>query len=172
MNNIRQEGEICIIELCGNQRVIKGEAIIDAKDLPLVVSYHWTFYGGYAQCRKENLYLHHLILHGSTLLSGVECDHINNNKLDNRRCNLRYCNHAQNMMNRVLLEKKNKSGYRGVSWCPVKKKWRVVISYNRQYKHIGYYKNKEFAAKAYNEAAIQYFGKFAKFNEIKEGINE
>jgi hypothetical protein len=94
------------------------------------------------------------------------CDHINGNTLDCRRCNLRLCNKAQNQENKGKLIN-NTSGYKGIYWHTIGKKWCVSIMVNGKKKHIGLFKTKELAALAYNEAAIKYHGEFARLNEIK-----
>lgn len=92
-------------------------------------------------------------------------DHINGNKLDNRRTNLRLCNQSGNSAN-SRLKSTNKSGYKGVCWAKREKRWSVYLT--KDYKHIygGLYADKVEAAKRYNELAIQLFGDFAKLNRI------
>lgn len=98
-------------------------------------------------------------------------DHIDNNGLNNCRSNLRKCNHSQNGINRGL-NKNNTIGYKGVvfmgsiSHTNRKKKWHSHIKINYKGKSLGYFHTAEEAAKAYNEAAIKYFGEFASLNEI------
>lgn len=91
---------------------------------------------------------------------GIVVDHINGIKTDNRRCNLRICNESQNAMNRGM-ERGNKSGYKGVSWDKVNKKWLVVIGYGGgKQKHIGRFLTKEQAYEAYCNAAKELHGEF------------
>lgn len=95
-------------------------------------------------------------------------DHKNGNTLDNRRENLRICTYSENNRNRKQISSNNKSGYKGVSWDKQKNKWRTCLNINKKQKHIGFFNDIIEAAKAYNEAAIKYFGEFAKLNKIKE----
>jgi hypothetical protein len=97
-------------------------------------------------------------------------DHINGNKLDNRRENLRICTNAENSRNRVK-STLNTSGYKGVSYKKEKnyirkKPWNARIKVDYKEIYLGHFQTKEEAAKAYNEAAIKYFGEFAKLNEV------
>lgn len=92
-------------------------------------------------------------------------DHINGNKLDNRKCNLRICTQSQNMMN-SLKRKTNKSGYKGVCWNKKYSKWEATLTVKYKHKFLGYFDDKIMAAKAYNKKAKDAFGKFAKLNKI------
>ncbi len=91
-------------------------------------------------------------------------DHINGNGLDNRRCNLRLCDQSKNGGNRKKQNKKTSSIYKGVSWSKRCKKWRTQIKVNKKPRHIGYFESETKAGKAYDEAAIKYFGEFARLN--------
>jgi hypothetical protein len=97
--------------------------------------------------------------------SKIFIDHINGEKLDNRKSNLRFCNNSQNLANRGKT-KLNTSGYKGVSktYSTSPKQWRARI----QHKHIGRFYTKEEAALAYNKAAIKIYGEYAKLNEVKK----
>lgn len=100
---------------------------------------------------------------------GLFVDHINRNRLDNRKCNLRFVTRKQNNANRG--KNKNKpstSRYLGVSYDPKRKKWKAQISHYNKNKFIGRYDTEEQAAVAYNVAAIHYHGKFANLNDITE----
>ena len=94
---------------------------------------------------------------------GMATDHINGDGLDNRKQNLRICTHAENLRNRRL-GKNNTSGYKGVSWHKLHKLWYAHISHNKKLMSLGYFKDKEEAAKAYDRKAIELFGEFAKLN--------
>lgn len=94
---------------------------------------------------------------------GMETDHINGDGLDNRHANLRECSKSQNQMN-AGARADNTSGYRGVSWSRSLGKWRVTIMVESNKKHIGYFEDKEEAARAYDKTAKKFFGDFAKTN--------
>lgn len=143
-------------------------AIINKEDFELISKFKWCV------CIKESrryvvtdnkgkrIYMHRLILNAKTT---EIVDHINGNCLDNRKENLRICTTMENTRNRKK-SNKNKSGYKGVSWHKAAKKWEAHITVNYKKIYLGCYQNKIHAAKVYNEAAIKYFGKYARLNEV------
>ena len=94
---------------------------------------------------------------------GMHVDHINGNVLDNRLSNLRICTPSQNQANSKL-PKNNTSGYKGVSKNG--DGWKAKIRVDYAYYYLGTFLTKEEAARAYNAAAIKYFGEFARLNEV------
>lgn len=96
--------------------------------------------------RYKRLYLHRLIMNASP---GDIVDHINGDRLDNRRCNLRVVTQHINMQNRSLKpHAKNTSGYRGVVWDKHKRKWAARAKMNGKQHFIGYFSVREHAAEA------------------------
>ena len=91
-----------------------------------------------------------------------QIDHINENPNDNRWCNLREATKSQNMMN-ITRVRSNSSGYKGVSWHKVCKKWRALIAVNNQSVHLGLFETRDDARDAYIEAAKKLHGEFAKY---------
>lgn len=102
---------------------------------------------------------------------GLVMDHINRNKLDNSRENLRHCTQQQNSWNNTR-KKTNKSGCSGIYWDKTKMKWQAAITVNYKKKFLGYYKNKDDAINARLEAEKLYFGDHAKNNQaiIERGV--
>lgn len=90
-----------------------------------------------------------------------DIDHINRNRSDNRYANLREATRSLNMRN-ILKFKNNKSGFKGVSWCAVKNKWRANIKLNGKQTFLGYFDIPEKAHGAYVAAAEKNFGEFAR----------
>lgn len=91
-------------------------------------------------------------------------DHKNGKTLDNRRStNLRLCDKRENNSN-VKKRSDNTSGFKGVCWKPKLKTWHAYIQKNKRWIHLGYFKEKESAARAYDEAAKKYHGEFARLN--------
>ncbi len=95
----------------------------------------------------------------------LEVDHIDGNRLNNQRNNLRLATSAQNKMNRGP-RRDNKSGYKGVSWHKQQEKWTARIMADDKYQSLGLFNSILDAAKAYNQAATKYHGKFAWLNVV------
>ena len=94
---------------------------------------------------------------------GLEVDHINRNKLDCRRINLRVSTHQQNACNSKM-RRHNTSGFRGVHFCSITNRWRAEVRVNGKGKKVGRFDTPEQAAIAYDSAAIQHHGDFAVTN--------
>lgn len=86
-------------------------------------------------------------------------DHINRNRLDNRKENLRKCTKKENLRN-ISLSTRNKSGYLGV-YLNKNNKWVAQIRVNQKTKYLGSFDNMEEAIKARLKAEKEYFGEFA-----------
>lgn len=119
--------------------------------------------GGRKNQKSKTFLLHREILKTP---KGYETDHINRNRLDNRRKNLRIATRQQNGCNRAL-QLNNTTGLRGVIWNKHRKKWMAQIKENQSNHYLGLFERKEDAAKAYDEAASKYFGIFAQKNYAK-----
>lgn len=113
----------------------------------------------------EYIAMHRQIL-GLRKGDGVEVDHINGDGLDNRRCNLRIATRAENRRNSGPLG--GQSRFIGV--CPVSRSstWRAQIGHDGTTTHLGCFPSEEAAARAYDRAALAYFGEFARLNFPKE----
>ena len=145
------------------------QTILDDQDYAWVKKFKWYAYkskNNYYAWRLSGVQLHREIL-GLKNKDGKIVDHKNGNGLDNRRENLRVCTVAENCRNARTHTKLKSNKFKGVSWSPGHKKWVTKIIINYKQKHLGYFDNEELAAEAYNKAAINYFGKFAKINRIK-----
>jgi hypothetical protein len=95
---------------------------------------------------------------------GYCVDHINGDGLDNRRANLRIVTIAENNYNKRKSKNVRSSQYKGVSIDKRTNKWRAIIYYKYRKINLGHYANEIDAAKAYDEAANELFGKFARLN--------
>lgn len=95
-----------------------------------------------------------------------EVDHINGNKLDNRRDNLRGATRSENQMNRGKQSGNYSSDYIGVSWNKGASKWMARITVEGETKYLGIYESEEAAARAYNDAAKEHHGEFCNLNPI------
>jgi hypothetical protein len=90
------------------------------------------------------------------------------NVLDNRKSNLRECTHAQNAANRNVKKDKVLGRYKGTK--KVDSKWGAKINVKGSSIWLGRYNTEEEAAMAYNEAAIKYYGEFARLNVIAKAV--
>lgn len=91
---------------------------------------------------------------------GKHIDHINGDKLDNRKSNLRVVTPQINQVNRKKLSKANKSGVRGVDRYSMTSKnpWRAQITVNHRNIYLGLYPTIEAATAARRAAEVEYFG--------------
>jgi len=112
----------------------------------------------------SHLYMHQIVAERMGLRP-ERCDHWNQNRLDNRRKNIRAADGLTNQVNRRL-SRNNTSGYKGVSRFADTGKWRAAIGYKRRQVHLGLFANRKAAARAYNKAALRYFGDFACLNKV------
>jgi len=142
--------------------------LVDDEDFEWLNQWKWQCSAsGYAIRRlprpiRETIWMHREIMHTP---KGMDTDHINCNRSDNRRCNLRICTRSQNKAN-AFIQANNTSGYKGIKWHGREKLWLAYIQVNGKECYLGSYKTKEDAALAYNNGAIKYFGEFAKINVI------
>lgn len=145
----------------------KGKfAIVDDGDFDYLSQWKWWINCGYAvraitkNGAKKYIFMHAVICNPP---DGYSVDHINRDKLDNRRKNLRVCTTSQNACN-IGLSKKNTSGYKGVTRFADKDKWGAQIVINQKHIFLGLFDTKEDAAKAYDDAAKKHHGIFAWLN--------
>lgn len=131
-----------------DQKVIKTKKgfniFVSPEDYEKVKRYSWQIHYGYAVASAAKKKLGHYSMHRLIMgkpPNGLCVDHINGNKLDNRRSNLRFVSYQENGYNRKNPNKNNKSGATGVHWCNLNKKWRATIS-------LGLFKSKEEAIEA------------------------
>lgn len=149
-------------------------ALVDDEDFEYLNQWKWHASrqknGKFYACRsirinskKECIIMHRLIVNNTD--SKLHTDHINGITLDNRKINLRICTNSQNQMNQKV-QINNKNGFKGVHFNKEKKKYEVSITLNGIKNFLGRYNNIIDAAKVYNDAAIKFYGEFAKLNEI------
>ncbi|SDW23526.1 AP2 domain-containing protein [Paenibacillus sp. PDC88] len=146
-------------------------SLIDNEDFDAISKYSWHLTSsGYAARRESGkiILMHRQLLgiHGKG--SNIQGDHINMNRLDNRRSNLRVVNNRENNLNRGI-PSNNTSGYLGVSFCKSRGNWEAYITNHGVRKSLGRHSTAEEAAVAYNKAAVDLHGDLARINKIKEG---
>jgi hypothetical protein len=101
---------------------------------------------------------------------GKRCvDHIDNDKTNNNWENLRYATQAENGWN-MKKHSDGSSVYKGVSYNKRRRKWTAQIHVNGAQKRLGAFTIEREAGEAYNAAAIEHFGEFAKINIIESDL--
>jgi hypothetical protein len=139
-------------------------ALIDKEDFERVSKHSWCFdsSNGYPVSRIDykRVRLHRFILNPK---DNEFVDHINRNKLDNRKKNLRICNSFESIRNRGL-SKNNTSGYKGVT--KVGNKWRAQLSLNYKFIDLGMFLTAKEAAKFYNNKVKEIHKGYAYINKI------
>lgn len=139
--------------------------MVDDKDYARLSKYTWRLEeNGYARTKAygRQLLMHRMIL-GLCVGDGIKTDHKDTNKLNNQKNNLRVCTTRQN--NRNSKSKGGISKYKGVSLTK-HGTWKSGIKKNYEYVYLGCFQTELEAAIAYNEAAKELFGEFAKLNEL------
>ncbi len=154
-----------------------GKVLVDDKDYERVSKYRWWVVSiktkraikpqlaVQTEINGKTVKLHRFILNPP---KKMDVDHINGNTLDNRRSNLRICSRTQNLQNtdKYRRRKGTTSKFKGVSWRSDSNNWRARIQINGVDKVLGSFQDEISAARAYNKAALTYFGEFAKINKV------
>lgn len=141
-------------------------ALVDFDDMPKVSKLKWVIHtGGYAKTKidRRDTYLHRLVC---PVVSGMEVDHKNLNKLDNRRVNLRSCTKMQNKGNCLRRSHNKTSVFKGVRFIRRTGRFMARGITGGKEKSLGVFASEIEAAVAYNKWATQLFGEFAKLNII------
>ena len=140
---------------------------IDLEDYLKIIKFRWyETKNGYARSTNVQNYkiMHRFVLDLND--KNFQVDHINHNKLDNRKTNLRICNSEKNGMNR-LRGSNNTSGVKGVSWHCATDTWQVYLNADSQTIYVGNFTDFNEAVDARLEAEEKYHQKFA-FNEARK----
>lgn len=147
-------------------------ALVDDEDYDELSKHNWsavfpknsvTYYAirsDLSSGKKKTVQMHRLIL-GAIGKPGF-VDHKDGNGLNNQRSNIRLCTPSQNSQNKKK-DSNCLSQFKGVH--PMKNgKFRATIRIGGKSKSLGVYQNEESAAIAYDNAAKEYFGEFARLN--------
>jgi hypothetical protein len=135
-------------------------ALVDAVDFDWLSQWKWTCdQQGYARrmtsgvggVKRNVVFMHRQIMDAP---DGMDVDHKNHNRLDNRRANLRVCTRSQNLGNKRKLS----DGFKGVH--PSGKRWVAMLRKSV----IGTFNSPEEAARAYDKAAREHYGEYAHTN--------
>lgn len=154
---------VCTIICFNKNGEILAKAIIDEVDYEKVKDKKWSYLKiGYLMCSNENLYLHRYIMQDYMKNNTQDTiDHINRNKLDNRKINLRILTKSENLINKGL-QKNNTSGERGVRIRKLKNgdiRYEARLTYKGRELYLGRYNSLAEARKIVREARAKYFGK-------------
>lgn len=154
-NKYEIRGDITAIFLNHKGGVV--ETLIETADLSTVSTYPGTWYlsgCGYVcgqvkitpgrKGKRRVIRLHRLVMNAP---EGLEVDHINRDRLDNRRSNLRLVTLQENLKNKSVY-KNNKVGKTGVSFKKDVEKWRAYRYENGKQIHLGYFDTVEEAISA------------------------
>ncbi len=147
-------------------------ALVDDADYEYLSQWQWcalkapnTFYAvrnsSMSTGKRSTIYMHQV-------LCGKGADHVDGNGINNTRGNLRLATHAQNMRN-SRIPKNNSSGFKGVTWDKQHKKWRAQIQVNGRTQYLGLFAGPEEAGSAYDAAARELHGDYARLNFEQEG---
>jgi len=146
--------------------------IVDPRDFYWFNNFNWCVKGNgersYAvrlisdsDNKTKFLSLHRAIM-GSP--AGLQVDHRNRNRLDNRRDNLRLATCSQNQFNKGKTIRKTTSQFVGVSFVKSAGRWKAQIMLDRKTIFLGYFDSEIEAARVYDAAAKKYHGEFARLN--------
>lgn len=143
--------------------------IVDDDDFSYLKEFNWkitakTYPVAYVLRHKKQypILLHRLVM-GCTWSDAKRIDHVNGNTLDNRKSNLRFCSHSQNMSNRKKVAGCT-SQYLGVYFASWRNLWTAQIKHNKKKVRLGYFTDEKEAALAYDHAARELHGEFARPN--------
>lgn len=149
-----------------------NQAIVDESVYEKLATYKWYSHHAmgkiyacrYERCgekKRKSL----ILMHREIMLcpDGLCVDHINGDCLDNRKENLRICTHQQNLRNQKKQQNKS-SIYKGVSWETFTQRWRSGINVDGRRIDLGRYDDERDAALAYDRAALEHFGSYARPN--------
>lgn len=127
---------------------IVAYALIDAVDAALADLTWYRSKGGYAvrnaNSRSPHTFLHRAIL-GWEPGDPRRVDHIDLDKMNCRRSNLREATHAQNAQN-AEARRSSSSRHRGVSWCSFTGRWRACAGVGGRQRFLGRFDSEEEAA--------------------------
>lgn len=140
--------------------------LIGQDDFDLIRPHKWRLtQDGYLltshpENRQTGIYMHRLIMNAP---KEMQVDHINGNKLDNRRRNLRVCTKHQNLYNADACKNRRRGKWKGYSQRE-NGKFAARIKANHRLIYLGEFNTEENAAQAYNFAACEYHKEFAYYN--------
>lgn len=143
---------------------------VSVEDYVILERHNWQISdSGYAKrtAGRKNIRMHRVVLERKLrrrLRPSEQVDHINGNRLDNRRQNLRLATNQQNGWN--ARAKTGTSRYRGVHFSARLNAWVVRITLDGQSLHLGVRREEDEAAYLYDQFALALYGDFARLNVL------
>lgn len=118
----------------------------------------------YIGCGYRHYLAHRFVwfLHNGEIPNGLDIDHIDGDRSNNKISNLRLATRSQNLRNKKI-SKSNKTGFKGVFKLP-NGRFQSSIRVNGKQNYLGVFSTAEEAGLAYDLAAMEFYGEFAKTN--------
>jgi len=172
LSGTHSEGLCIYIKMMKEIKLTQNQfALVDDEDFEHLNQFKWcahkrgnTFYAERSvpiNGKYKTKAMHKFIMCDNPFKSDV--DHRDGNGLNNQRGNLRFCTDQQNQMN-AKPRKNCSSNYKGVSLHKPTNKWRARITIEGKLIYFGLFNSEEDAARIYDDAAIKYYGEFARLN--------
>lgn len=159
-NEIIYKKNYAVICLYNMKQEKVAETIIDKEDAERVSKYKWCLMNTgdvITALGNKRLKLHRLLINAP---NESEVDHIDRNRLNNRKNNLRICKHSENLRN-LSKRKDNTSGFTGVIWCKRNKRWKAQICLHGKCVYLGSFMSIDDAIACRLKAEKKYFQEYA-----------
>lgn len=146
-------------------------ALVDAADYEWLNQYQWHLCGGgyAARCEKgKRILMHREIMKPP---KGMVVDHIDANRANNCRANLRVCTPGENQRNQRK-QRNSASQYKGVGYLKNCKRCHAKLVFEGETVWLGHFDSEPEAARAYDRKAVELFGEFANLNFPEEWPKE
>jgi hypothetical protein len=158
----KPEGDVRQIPLGNGQY-----AYVDAADYEWLSQYTWYSYAGGYAARVENnkiIYMHREIMKAP---KGMVVDHIDGNRANNCRFNLRVCTRTENLRNNAK-RRDASCRFKGVGYDEERGKYFAKCAHQGERPWLGYFDSDVEAARAYDYRAVQCYGPYARLNLPEE----